>query len=73
MRLPYATKARVERKKVVEYLLSVSHPDGSSKARFFSRYGFRVEEWEVLARALRKHGKRKSRECFRRISVWNSS
>jgi hypothetical protein len=56
MKLPYAAKARVERKKVVEYLLSVSHPDGSSKARFFSRFGFRVEEWEVLARALRKHG-----------------
>jgi hypothetical protein len=55
--LPYAAKARVERKKVVEYLLSVSHPDGSSKARFFSRFGFRVEEWEVLARALRKHGR----------------
>jgi hypothetical protein len=55
--LPYAAKARVERKKVVEYLLSVSHPDGSSKARFFSRFGFRVDEWKVLARALRKHGR----------------
>jgi Domain of unknown function (DUF6883) len=58
--LPYATKARVERRKVVEYLLSFSHPDGSSKARFFSRFGFRMEEWEVLARALRKHGSRHS-------------
>jgi hypothetical protein len=55
--LPYAAKARVERKKVVEYLLSFSHPDGSSKAEFFSRFGFRVDEWEVLARALRKHGR----------------
>jgi len=35
MKLPYAAKARVERKKVVEYLLSFSHPDGSSKVRFF--------------------------------------
>jgi hypothetical protein len=57
MKLPYAAKARVERKKVVEYLLSFSHPDGSSKAEFFSRFGFRVDEWEVLARALRKHGR----------------
>ena len=40
MKLPYAAKARVERKKVAEYLLSFSHSDGSSKARFFSRLGF---------------------------------
>ena len=57
MKLPYAAKARVDRKKIVEYLLSSSHPDESSKARFFSRFGFRVDEWEVLARALRKHGR----------------
>jgi hypothetical protein len=55
--LPYAAKARVERKKVVEYLLSFSHPDGRSKAEFFSRFGFSVDEWEVLARALKKHGR----------------
>ena len=40
-----------------EYLLSFSHPDGDSKAEFFSRFGFRLDEWEVLARALRKHGR----------------
>ena len=57
MKLPYAAKARVERRKIVEYLLSFSHPDGSSKAEFFSRFGFRVDEWQVLARALRKHGR----------------
>src|SRR5687768_6916163 len=57
MKLPYAAKARVERKKIVEYLLSSTHPDGNSKAGFFSRFGFRVDEWEVLARALRKHGR----------------
>ena len=57
MKLPYAAKARVDRKKVVEYLLSSSHPDGSGKARFFSRFGFRVEEWGVFARALRRHGR----------------
>ena len=55
--MPYAAKARVERKKVVEYLLSFSHPDGRSKAEFFSRFGFSVDEWEVLARALKKHGR----------------
>ena len=57
MKLPYAAKAQVERKKAVEYLLSFSHPDGSSKAKVVSKCGFRVDEWEVLTPALRKHGR----------------
>jgi len=57
MKLPYAAKARVERKKIVEYLLSFSHPDGRSKAEFFSRFGFNVDDWRVLATALKKHGR----------------
>ena len=56
MKLPYAGKARVERKKIVEYLLSFSHPDGKSKAEFFSKFGFHVDDWRVLASAL-KHGR----------------
>jgi hypothetical protein len=57
MKLPYAAKARVERKKIVEYLLASSHPDGSSKARFFSRFGFRADQWKVFASALRRQGR----------------
>ena len=57
MKLPYAAKARVERKKITEYLLSFSHPDGRSKAEFFSRFGFHVEDWRILASALKKHGR----------------
>jgi hypothetical protein len=57
MTLPGAAKARVERKKIVEYLLSTSHPDGSAKARFLVRYGFSTEEWITFARALREHGR----------------
>ena len=57
MKLPHAARARVERKKIVEYLLSSSHPDGSSKARFFRRFGFDPGDWEVFARALRKHAR----------------
>jgi hypothetical protein len=57
MKLPYAAKARVERKKIVEYLLSPSHPDGSAKARFFVRFGFTSKEWKIFARALKQHGK----------------
>lgn len=57
MKLPHAAKARVERKKIVEYLLSLSHPDGSAKARFFIRFGFSFERWKIFAEALRQHGR----------------
>ena len=56
MQLPDADKATVEKDKVTGYLLSPDHPDGRSKAEFFSRFGFRRQEWEVLAEALRLHG-----------------
>ena len=55
MKLPYAAKARVERKKIVEYLLSASHPDGSAKERFFIRFGFSSEKWKIFAQALKEH------------------
>lgn len=56
MRLPNAEHACVDREKLTDYLLCVSHPGGGSKAEFFARFGFRVEDWEVLAEALRRHG-----------------
>jgi Domain of unknown function (DUF6883) len=57
MNLPYTRHIRVERKKILEYLLSASHPDGGSKARFFSRFGFVVARWSILAEALKEHGR----------------
>src|SRR5215471_3180366 len=57
MNLPYANRVRVERKKIVEYLLSTSHPDESSKARFFLKFGFTATRWTVLAEALKQHGR----------------
>ncbi len=54
--LPNADKARVDREKIIEYLLCESHPDGRAKAAFFIRFGFTVKQWEVLAESLRKHG-----------------
>lgn len=56
MQIPHADQLRVERDKITDYLLSVSHPDGKAKAAFFMRFGFRPEEWETLSAALRKHG-----------------
>ena len=56
MKLPNAKLAFVEREKVVEYLLNPAHRYGASKARFFGAFGFRAEQWETFARALREHG-----------------
>jgi uncharacterized protein DUF6883 len=56
MKLPDPELAQVETSKVTEYLLCPSHPDGRSKAAFFIRFGFRVEDWQILAEALRGHG-----------------
>lgn len=57
MRLPDADRALVEREKIIEYLLNPAHRYGASKARFFGAFGFRTEQWEILARALREHGR----------------
>ena len=54
--LPNAYKARVAREKILEYLLSESHPDGRAKAAFFAKFGFAGEQWEILAESLQKHG-----------------
>ena len=57
MKLANTDKAQVDRMKITEYLLSKSHPDGSSKASFFYQFGFALENWEILAQPLRKHAK----------------
>ena len=57
MKLPNAEQAVVEREKIADYLLNPAHRYGASKARFFAAFGFRVEEWERFAEALREHGR----------------
>jgi hypothetical protein len=58
MKLPAASKLVVEREKIVDYLLNPAHRYGSSKARFFTHFGFRLAAWESLAQALREHGQK---------------
>ena len=57
MKLPNAEKLIVDRQKIVEYLLDVTHPRGATKARFFQEFGFHVDHWTDLAEALRAHGR----------------
>ena len=54
MKLPNADLALVEREKIIRYLLDSSHRFGASKARFFMEFGFRVEDWEMLAKTIRE-------------------
>ena len=56
MKLPNADLLRVEREKITEYLLNAGHRYGTSKARFFARFGFSLRNWETLAQALQEHG-----------------
>ena len=58
MKLPNADLAVVEQEKVCGYLLNAEHRYGASKAKFFAEFGFTLESWEVLAEALREHGRR---------------
>jgi hypothetical protein len=58
MRLPNSGSVRIEKQKIVEYLLSPTHRYGTSKARFFAQFGFGLDNWEALAAALRDHAKK---------------
>jgi hypothetical protein len=57
MKVPNIEEAIVPREKIAEYLLSFTHPRGREKARFFRRFGFSRDEWEVFAAALREHAR----------------
>lgn len=52
MKLPGAERAVVEPEKVRDYLLSLEHPVGRSKARFFTQLGFARDRWQELQQVL---------------------
>jgi len=53
MRLPGVAKVFISQEKICDYLLSLSHPVGGPKARFFRGFGFVPEKWEALAESLK--------------------
>lgn len=69
MKLPNAHLSIVEREKITEYLLNPGHRFGASKARFFSGFGFRLDAWETLARALSAHSQRHEVSAERDTSI----
>ena len=58
MKLPGCDAATIPKDKIVGYLLSTTHRAGKSKAAFFGKHGFTVENWRALERALREHAAR---------------
>jgi hypothetical protein len=55
MKLPHVEQATIAERKITGYLLSPTHPSGSSKARYFSHHGFSTDSWETFAHVLRRH------------------
>jgi hypothetical protein len=50
-------RSRSGKDKVLGYLLNPAHRYGAAKARFFAESGYRPDNWETLANALREHGR----------------
>lgn len=66
-RLPQGDALRVEESKIVDYLLNHEHPDGASKAKFFSAFGFNASDWRIFADAMRRHGR--ERDVVKKIAT----
>ena len=60
MKLPNSKNAIISKKKLTDYLLSLTHEKGKSKAKFFRGIGFNETNVEKLETALLKIGKSKS-------------
>lgn len=50
--LPNASQSYIDKAKITDYLLALSHPDGRSKAMYFLRFGFTADHWQEFADAL---------------------
>jgi hypothetical protein len=55
MKLPNAEQARIDREKIVDYLLNPEHRRGASKARLLLAFGYSPDAWEQLANDLRRY------------------
>ncbi|RTL54400.1 MAG: hypothetical protein EKK46_08090 [Rhodocyclaceae bacterium] len=56
-KLPNPACAEVEEKKIVEYLLNLSHVDGGPKAKFFQARGFNIGQWMTMRDSLLAQGR----------------
>lgn len=52
MKLPNGNNARISKEKLIDYILSETHPVGSAKAKFFRALGFNERNTGQLAKSL---------------------
>ncbi len=55
MKLPNWEKAVIAESKLVRYLLDLTSENGKAKAQFFLAFGFTIENWQIMADALKQH------------------
>ena len=68
MKLPNSSKVIIPRKKLIDYILSESHPVGSSKAKFFRGLGFDEKNIDKLAKSLLRVAKENDVKNVRKFS-----
>lgn len=57
VKLPYRGKSIIKNEKLTGYLLSLTHPEGKSKAKFFRRIGYNESNIIEFEQTLLKIGK----------------
>jgi hypothetical protein len=67
---PSFASAKIDREKIVDYLLGSSSMAAVAKARFFGRMGFSAEQWEAFADALRRQAGHA--EVTSKASAWGT-
>ena len=68
MRLPNVENAVIDPEKLLDSLLSTSHPVGRFKARFFTSLGYTQENWKQLESDLRHQ--HLTRDVLLRQETW---
>jgi hypothetical protein len=68
--IPDFAAARIDREKIVDYLLGASSLAAIAKARFFGGMGFTADEWEAFADGLRRQAGQA--EVVSKASVWGT-
>lgn len=70
-RLPNPEHVVVEPRCVRDYLLNSTHPSGGAKSKFFTAYGFTVDDWDLLRASLMLHGR--ANPVMRRVeTAWGT-
>lgn len=54
-KVPNYQNAIIPEAKITGYLLNLESIKGKDKARFFMAFGFIIEQWDVMALALKQH------------------